>query len=51
VFGAFLSTLTTLYKHLFETEMMINKQYIGLKGQHILAQGKRSVALGWNDGR
>ena len=27
--------------------MMINGQPIGLKGQLILAQGKRRVALGW----
>ncbi len=27
--------------------MMINRQSNGLKGQHNLAQGKRSVALGW----
>jgi hypothetical protein len=30
--------------------MMINRQSIGLKGQLILAQGKRSVALGWRMG-
>ena len=30
--------------------MMINGQAIGLKGQLILAQGKRSVALGWKMG-
>jgi hypothetical protein len=36
----------TLYKHFFKTEMMINRQTFGLNGQLILAQGKRSVALG-----
>jgi hypothetical protein len=30
----------------FKTEMMIFRQTNGLKGQFILAQGKRSVALG-----
>jgi hypothetical protein len=30
--------------------MMINRQSIGLKGQLILAQGKRSIALGWRMG-
>jgi len=37
----------TLYTYHFETEMMIFRQANGLKGQFILAQGKRSVALGW----
>jgi len=31
----------------FKTEMMIVRSINGLKGQLILAQGKRSVALGW----
>ena len=30
--------------------MIIDKQSTSLKGQLILAQGKRSVALGWNMG-
>jgi len=37
---------TTLYTHLLEKETMVNGQENGLKGQHNLAQGKRSVALG-----
>jgi hypothetical protein len=42
--------VATLYTYLLETEMMINRQSIGLKGQLILAQGKRSIALGWRMG-
>ncbi len=30
--------------------MMVNKDENGLKGQYNLAQGKRSVALGWRKG-
>jgi len=37
----------THYTFHFETEMMIFRQTNSLKGQSILAQGKRSVALGW----
>jgi hypothetical protein len=42
--------VATLYTHLFETETMMNRQSIGLKGQLILARGKRSAALGWRMG-
>ena len=41
----------TLYTHLLEKEMIINSENKnGLKGQYNLAQGKRSVALGWRTG-
>ncbi len=43
---------TTLYAYLLEKEMMINSENKnGLKGQYNLAQGKRSVALGWRTGK
>ena len=41
----------TLYTYLLEKEMMVNGQENGLKGQHNLAQGKRSGALDWKAGR
>jgi hypothetical protein len=41
----------TLYTYLFDKKMMINwENKNGLKGQYNLAQGKRSVALGWRTG-
>jgi hypothetical protein len=40
--------VATLYAYLFEKEMIVNSENKnGLKGLHDLAQGKRSVALGW----
>jgi hypothetical protein len=40
--------VATPYTYLLEKEMMINSENKNsLKGQHILAQGKRSGALGW----
>ena len=38
--------MITLNTHFFNTKMMRNRRPIGLKGQLILAQGKRSDALG-----
>ena len=37
--------------HPIEKEMMVNRQENGLKGQHKLAQGKQSGALGWKANR
>jgi hypothetical protein len=40
--------VATLYAYIFEKKMMVNSDNNnGLKGLHNLAQGKRSVALGW----
>ena len=36
----------TLYTYLLETDMMINKQSFGLKGQLILAQGNPDLSGG-----
>jgi hypothetical protein len=39
-----------LYEYLSENKLMIYDIRNGLKGQSNLAQGKRSVALGWKTG-